>query len=184
MSDLPSRLHEVNSFWFDELSEKDWWMKSEELDLAIKNRFGDLHQLAKADELREWRITPENRLAEIIILDQFSRNIYRGLPESFASDPQALRLAKEAVARGDDQKLPKRQRQFLYLPYMHSESLDIHDQAVLLFEKLGFEGSVRFEQAHRDIIAKFGRYPHRNAILGRVSTEEEIEFLKSPGSSF
>jgi uncharacterized protein (DUF924 family) len=184
MQDLMSKLQEVNRFWFQELTPKDWWVKNEELDLLIKNRFEDLHLLAHEGKCATARLTPEARLAEIIILDQFSRNIYRGTPKSFASDPFALKLAMEAVALGDDMKLPETQRSFIYMPYMHSESLEIHNEAIKLFERLGAEGSLKFEHAHRDIIVRFGRYPHRNEILGRESTPEEIAFLSQPGSSF
>lgn len=181
---LNSKLVEVNRFWFEELTEKDWWKKDETVDFEIKSRFGTLHQKAKAGELASVRNTPEARLAEIIVLDQFSRNIYRDQPEAFACDKVALSLAQEAVANGDDQNLEKRQRQFIYMPYMHSESLAIHDQAVELFTALGFASSLKFEHAHRNIIARFGRYPHRNKILGRESTPEELAFLEQPGSSF
>ncbi len=181
---LISALLSVNTFWFEELSQKEWWVKSEELDQTIKERFGDLHSLASKNGLVDIRTTPEIRLAEIIVLDQFSRNIYRDTPDSFSSDELALSLAMEAVANGDDMKLPEEKRSFIYMPYMHSESLEIHDQAIKLFEKLGSESSLKFEHAHRDIIVRFGRYPHRNKILGRESTEEELEFLRQPGSSF
>jgi len=125
---------------------------------------------------------PEGRLAEILVLDQFSRHIHRDTPGAFAQDPMALALAQEAVALGIDQDLEKSRRHFLYMPYMHSESLVIHDRALELFEALGV--AVDFEIRHRDIIERFGRYPHRNETLGRKSTAEEIEFLKQPGSSF
>lgn len=184
MNDLNMALNSVNTFWFEELSQKDWFMKNEEVDLLIKTRFGELHKLASQNGLKSVRTSPKLRLAELIVLDQFSRNIYRGHPESFASDELALSLAKEAVSNGDDMKLSDLERKFVYMPYMHSESLEVHDEAVRLFEKLGFEDSLKFEHAHRDIIVRFGRYPHRNEILGRQSTPEEIEFLSQPGSSF
>lgn len=184
MKDLKVKLEEVNQFWFEELSQKDWWKKSDELDSKIKKRFGELHKIAKEGGLEPFRQSPEARLAEIIVLDQFSRNIYRDKPEAFASDELALSLAKEAVASGDDMKLPQQKRLFVYMPYMHSESLEVHDEAVKLFEKLGLEENLKYEHAHRDIIVRFGRYPHRNKILGRESTPEEVEFLEKPGSSF
>jgi len=184
VNDLNGKVQAVNVFWFKELTQKDWWVKSEKLDAEIKSRFGELHEMAKEGKLESVRNTPEARLAEIIILDQFSRNIYRNKPEAFACDGLALSLAQEAVANGDDMKLAQQQRHFLYMPYMHSESLEVHDQAVKLFEKLGSEDALKFEHAHREIIVRFGRYPHRNKILGRESTQEELEFLSQPGSSF
>lgn len=172
---------DILNFWFEELEPKQWWVKDLSLDEMIKERFEDVHREAMAGELYSWRETPEGRLAEIIVLDQFSRNMFRDKPESFASDPLALCLAQTAVAVGDDLKLTDQQRSFLYMPYMHSESLLIHDEAMKLFKELG---NLDFEIKHRDIIVKFGRYPHRNDILGRESTAEEIEFLTQPGSSF
>lgn len=184
MSNLNNKVKEVNQFWFEELTQKDWWTKSEELDSKIKQRFGQLHQMAKEGKLESARNSPEARLAEIIILDQFSRNIYRDTPDSFACDELALALAKEAVANGDDMKLPEVKRTFIYMPYMHSENLVDHNEAVKLFESLGSEEHLKFEHAHRDIIVRFGRYPHRNKVLGRESTQEELDFLTQPGSSF
>ena len=174
----------VLTFWFDELDPKDWWRKSEELDSLIEDKFSKLHEYTNNKELDFTSDSPEVRLAKIIVLDQFSRNIYRDKPESFASDILALNLAQDAVRSGLDMQLSPQRRLFLYMPYMHSEDLAIHDEALILFEKLGFAENLKFEHAHRDIIKRFGRYPHRNAVLGRESTPEEIEFLKEPGSSF
>lgn len=174
----------VLEFWFSEIEEKFWWIKDEAFDQQIRERFGALHSRAHCCELFEWRATPRGRLAEVIVLDQFSRNMFRGQPGSFASDTLALALAQEAVAAGADRALPPRERTFIYMPYMHSESLLVHAEAVRLFRDHGQPGNYEFEIKHRDIIAKFGRYPHRNGILGRISTPEEVEFLKMPGSSF
>jgi uncharacterized protein (DUF924 family) len=184
MNDFNNYVTAVNEFWFEELTPKDWWIKSEKLDLEIKKRFGEIHQIAKKGHFEVVRNEPNARLAEIIILDQFSRNIYRDTPDSFSCDILAMIAAKEAVACGDDMKLPIEKRKFIYMPYMHSESLEVHDQAVQLFEKLDSEDNLNFEHAHRDIIIRFGRYPHRNKILGRDSTPEELEFLTQSGSSF
>ena len=175
---------DVLDFWFKEIDEKQWWAKDLAFDRLIANRFGDLHISANACELYQWRASPEGRLAEIIVLDQFSRNMFRDTPKSFASDPLALILAQEAIAVGDDLQLNEVQRSFLYMPFMHSESLVIHDVAIKLYKKNCPESNFNFEVRHRDIIEKFGRYPHRNVILGRPSTEEEETFLKQPGSSF
>ncbi|MBY6197112.1 DUF924 family protein [Vibrio hangzhouensis] len=175
---------DVIDFWFEELTPQDWFSGDEELDRTIEQRFSQLHQQAASGELYQWRSCPQGRLAEIIVLDQFSRNLFRGAPASFASDAMALTLAQEAVASGDDIKLTPEQRTFLYMPYMHSESLKIHEEAVRLFKSNGIENNLDFEYRHKAIIERFGRYPHRNEILGRASTPEEFEFLKQPGSSF
>ena len=175
---------QVLQFWFSELTEKDWFRKDETLDQTITKRFEGLLQAAGACELYDWRRTPDGRLAEIIVLDQFSRNIYRNKAMSFSQDALALALAQEAVAIGADMALPVSRRAFLYMPYMHSESLLIHEQAMKLFQQTGLENNLNFEKRHLAILERFGRYPHRNAILGRQSTPEEVEFLAQPGSSF
>jgi len=175
---------EIIDFWFNELEPRQWWKKDLAFDSMIQRRFGSLHKQAKSGELFEWRETALGSLAEIIILDQFSRNIYRDRLESFACDPLALGLAQVAISKGFDTELSVAERNFLYLPFMHSESKLIHVEAVKLFESLGYMNSLEFELKHKTIIDRFGRYPHRNIILGRVSTPEEVEFLKQKGSSF
>lgn len=177
-------LNEVIDFWFTEIEPAQWWIKDDAFDALIKNRFVSLHQQAKAGELFQWRESALGSLAEIIILDQFSRNIYRDKPESFMCDPLCLALAQTAIAKGVDLELPQTQRSFLYLPFMHSESQLIHKEAVRLYESLGNQNNLEFEYKHKTIIDRFGRYPHRNHILGRESTAEEIEFLKQPNSGF
>ncbi|SEG28637.1 DUF924 family protein [Marinobacterium lutimaris] len=175
---------EVLEFWFSELSPQDWWKKDGALDLLIERRFLQTLERAKRGELFAWREQPEGRLAEIIVLDQFSRNIYRDTAAAFAQDTLALVLSQEAVRAGVDKHLSAIQCHFLYMPYMHSESVLIHEQAEQLFRDNGLESEYRFELRHKAIIDHFGRYPHRNAILGRESSEEELEFLKQPGSGF
>lgn len=175
---------EVIAFWFDELTPSDWWIKSPEFDQRIRDRFGALHAAASAGELWRWRSAPTGRLAEIIVLDQFSRNMFRDAPQAFAQDAMALTLAQEAVASGADEPLDTPQRCFLYMPYMHSESALVHEEALRLYDQPGLEKNLDFERRHKAIIDRFGRYPHRNAVLGRSSTAEEIEFLTQPGSSF
>lgn len=175
---------DVLDFWFNELTPKDWWRKSNELDELIRQRFAATHAAASCAELSSWREQPLGRLAEIIVLDQFSRNMYRDLPAMFASDSLALVLAQEAVWCGADETLGLDQRKFMYMPFMHSESLAIHEVALKLFDVPGLEDNLKFEHRHRDIIIRFGRYPHRNKILSRESTGEELEFLSQPGSSF
>lgn len=174
----------VIDFWFVETDPKQWWRQDNEFDRRIAERFGEVHQEAVQCELFAWRSQPLGRLAEIIVLDQFSRNIHRGAAQAFAADPLALALAQEAVAAHAAAGLEPRQRAFLYMPYMHSESRLIHQLAVGLFSEKGLESYLDFELRHKAIVDRFGRYPHRNAMLGRHSSQEESDFLKTPGSSF
>jgi uncharacterized protein (DUF924 family) len=171
-------------FWFTELSPKQHYAKDAALDESIRTRFGATLEAAARCELFSWRATPEGRLAEVLVLDQFSRNVYRDTPRAFAQDALALVLAQELVASGQDRSLPLAQRSFAYMPYMHSESALVHVQAVALFSQPGLEDNFRFELRHKEIIDRFGRYPHRNAPLGRASTPAELAFLNEPGSSF
>ena len=171
-------------FWFTELTPKQHFAKDPSLDETIRTRFGATLEAAARCELFAWRATPEGRLAEIVLLDQFSRNVYRDTARAFAQDALALALAQELVASGQDRSLPLAQRSFAYMPYMHSESALVHAQAVTLFSQPGMEDTLRFELRHQAIIARFGRYPHRNAILSRSSTTAELAFLSEPGSSF
>ncbi|MES0370963.1 MAG: DUF924 family protein [Mariprofundaceae bacterium] len=184
MSQQTLAADDIIKFWFNELKPAQWWVKDLDLDLAIKSRFGTTHRAATMGELESWRETADGRLAEIIVLDQFSRNIHRDTSLAFANDAMALVLAQEAVRIGADQEVDFEHRAFLYMPYMHSESEAIHEKAVELFSKPGGEYNYEFELKHKAIIDRFGRYPHRNNILGRESTPEEIEFLSQPGSSF
>ena len=171
-------------FWFTELTPKQHFAKDPALDVIIRVRFGATLEAAARCELFAWRATPEGRLAEIVVLDQFSRNVYRDTAQAFAQDALALALAQELVASEQDRSLPRAQRSFAYMPYMHSESALVHAQAVALFSQPGMEDTLRFELRHQAIIERFGRYPHRNAVLGRSSTTEELAFLSEPGSSF
>lgn len=175
---------DILNFWFNELTPTQWWAKDEKLDAEINHRFSAIHTKAARCELFDWRMAAKGRLAEIIILDQFSRNIFRNTPQAFINDPLALALAQEALAVDADKALSPTERSFLYLPFMHSESAEIHQIAVKLYSAPGLEGNLDFELQHQTIINRFGRYPHRNKILGRESTPEEIEFLKQPGSGF
>lgn len=175
---------DIINFWFKEISPEQWWLKDETFDQLIRQRFLTIHHAAIAGELFEWRKTAQGRLAEIIILDQFSRNIYRDRAQAFSSDGLALVLAQEMVRLELDKTLNNEQRSFVYLPYMHSESALIHQQAVTLYLALGNASNLAFEYKHQEIINRFGRYPHRNKILGRDSTELELAFLKQEGSSF
>lgn len=177
-------MERVIDFWFKEIDQSQWWVKDAAFDQLIKQRFGVLHEQAMAGELYHWRDVAHGRLAEIILLDQFSRNIFRDTAAAFASDPLSLMLSQEAVNVGADKVLTPPQRSFLYMPFMHSESLIIHECAIELFNQPHLEKTLAFEVRHQDIIKRFGRYPHRNDILGRESTPQEIEFLMGAGSSF
>ncbi len=174
----------IIEFWFNEIQPQSWWHKDPAFDQLIYDRFGMTHLAANKCELYNWRKTSLGRLAEIIVLDQFSRNMHRDSPAAFASDPLALLLAQEAVDRNIHQELQSSQQMFLLMPYMHSESGTIHELAVDLFNSPGLEGNYEFELKHKAIIDRFGRYPHRNSILGRSTTEAERLFLAEPDSSF
>ncbi len=175
---------EVIDFWFRQLSPKDWWRKDVKIDRLIADRFLSVHAAAAACELYTWRANPLGRLAEVIVLDQFSRNIFRGTTRAFQYDPLALCLAQEAIAANAHAALSAEQKAFLYMPFMHSESAEIHRKAVELFSEPGLEWNLEFEFKHKAIIDRFGRYPHRNEALGRESTKEELAFLQEPDSSF
>lgn len=177
-------IEDVLEFWFEILTPEQWWSKDNELDRRIGEQFSDLNRKAAQCELYFWRKSAEGRLAEIIVLDQFSRNLFRGEAKAFSQDGQALVLAQESVNAGIPEQLTAKQKSVLYLPYMHSESAEIHKTAVVLYGEPGLEENLEFELRHKAIIDRFGRYPHRNEILGRQSTSEELEFLKQPGTSF
>lgn len=171
-------------FWFKEITPKQWWGKDQAFDLLVSKRFSSLLQQAAAGELYGWRRSAHGRLAEVIVLDQFSRNIYRDKPAAFAQDAMALVLAQEALNANAMFELNADERNFLLMPYMHSESAVIHAQAELLFKQFTPATNYEFELKHKVIIDRFGRYPHRNSILGRTSTTEETAFLRQPGSGF
>ncbi len=172
----------ILNFWFEELKPEDWFRKSRALDNLIKERFSTVLEKAAQGELTEWRDTPEGRLAEIIVLDQFSRNIFRGKKEAFGNDALALKLAEEMVFFKQDQHLTPEQKIFAYMPYMHSEDLKHHEEAMELYSLPELRENLVFEQKHKEIIEKFGRFPHRNEMLNRKSTPAEQAFIKThPG---
>jgi uncharacterized protein (DUF924 family) len=175
---------EVIDFWFNEIDKSKWFVKDEGFDQQISTRFSYVHSQAANCELWDWRSSPLGSLAEVVLLDQFSRNMFRGQVESFQYDSLALALAQNAISSGFDAELEPEQRVFMYMPFMHSESLVVHQKAVHLFTQLGLEKNLEFELKHKAIIDQFGRYPHRNKILGRASTVQELEFLQQPGSRF
>lgn len=175
---------EVLSFWFEECTSEDWFRSTIDLDEEIGRRFRDTHLALAARVTDLWRATPENRLASIIVLDQFPRNLYRGTPLAFATDGLALQAAKAALEVGADQGMPAEWRIFFYLPFEHAESLAEQDRAVVLFQALGLDEQIDYALRHRAVIASYGRFPHRNAMLGRISTEAEKEYLAEPGAGF
>jgi uncharacterized protein (DUF924 family) len=176
---------DIIDFWFSDRVREQWWRKDTDFDREIRQRFEGTCRRAVAGDLAAWRETPLGRLAEIIVLDQFPRNMYRDRAAAFAHDELARRLTREAVAAGADRSLTPAQRAFLYLPLMHSEDPADHEEAVRLYSSHpDLADNLRFEHRHKAIIDRFGRYPHRNEILGRESTPEELEFLRQPGSSF
>lgn len=182
-----STLHsarDVLGFWFEELTPRQHFAKDAALDALIRARFGALLDAAAPAGLPRWRQDAPGRLAEIIVLDQFPRNIHRDTPLAFACDALALTLARELVALGLDQALPTPHKPFAYMPYMHSEDLDAHTEALPLLSQPGLENNLHFLRRHTEIVRRFGRYPHRNTVLGRASTPEELAFLQQPGSSF
>lgn len=175
---------DILAFWFSELTPAQWWKRNPDLDRLLAARFLPVLQQASRAELFTWRTSSHGRLAEIIVLDQFSRNVWRNTPLAFAQDAMALVLAQEAIHAGALAELDANARTFLLMPYMHSESRAIHVEAEALFREHALADNYDFELRHKAIVDRFGRYPHRNAILGRASTPEEIEFLKQPGSGF
>jgi uncharacterized protein (DUF924 family) len=183
----------VLDFWFGPLEARgkarpEWFRKDARFDAEIRRRFGGLHRAAAARELESWRASPQPMLALIVVLDQFSRNLHRGDARAFAQDGHARECARQAVDRGDDLVLLPVERQFLYLPFEHSEDAADQDRGVELMRTLdAFDetrGQVEWAEKHRVIIRRFGRFPHRNAALGRPSTPAELEFLAQPGSGF
>lgn len=170
---------DVLDFWFSEEMRPHWFSKSDQIDKDIAARFSETYEAAHAGRLDEWMEKADSALALVIVLDQFPRNIHRGGPRSFESNDLALRHARTALDRGYDRAQDPERRQFLYLPFMHSEDLADQERSVRLYEDLGNDSSLHFAREHRDIVARFGRFPHRNAILDRDSTPEEAEFLKT-----
>ena len=175
---------DIINFWFSQEVKPLWFKKSAEFDRQIKQRFYDTYQLAKTGALDDWRDVPQNALASIVVLDQFPRNMFRGTSQAFATDTKAVELTKYAIARNYQQYLTNEQQAFLYMPLMHSEDIADQDLCVELFTKLGRVDNLEFALKHQVIIERFGRFPHRNEILGRESTPAEKEFLTKPGSSF
>ncbi len=203
MTDMDDEVEGVLGFWFGELDQDGragaenkarWWRKDPAFDQLIRDRFGALHEAVIAGQRDRWLASPRGRLAFIIVLDQFSRNMFRGSGRTHEGDVLAVEAAREGVALGIDRQLAHDERGVFYMPFMHSESLADQDHCVELFstwrEQLSgpareaVVGLLGYADKHRDIVRRFGRFPHRNALLGRESTPEEVDFLSRPGSSF
>ncbi len=168
MIDWPA---DILTFWFEELSPKDWWSKSDDIDNSIKQRFLELWEEQKPKIVSDFVTSPETALAAVILFDQFPRNMFRDTADAFSTDHLALQIAKLAVDQGLDERLTEEKRPFLYMPFMHSENLDDQNRSVALFTRLG--SNQKFANNHRDAIAKFGRFPHRNSVLGRTTRPDE-----------
>lgn len=177
-------VRDVLLYWFDELGPTGWFKRSEETDAAIRERFAGVIDEIAAAPIEHLKGDAETALAALIVLDQFPRNVFRNTPRAFAYDGKALSLARASVGEGLDRAVPKARRLFVYLPFEHSEDLADQDIAVQLISSLGDAGYTGYAEAHRDVVARFGRFPHRNAILGRASTAEEEAYLSEPGSGF
>jgi uncharacterized protein (DUF924 family) len=202
MSELATP-QDVLAYWFGDAPDDPatagkkmplWWGHADATDAELRERFGAVHEQASTGGLDGWAATPEGRVALVVVLDQLSRNLHRGTARAFAQDPAARSLALAAVEQGEDRTRPFFHRVFLYMPFEHSERLADQERACRLFERLHDEASeplrgaakayLQYARQHHDIVARFGRFPHRNAILGRPSSAEELTFLEQPGSSF
>ena len=174
----------IIKFWFEALKPKDWFRRDEMIDNKITARFGHTYEQLKAGVPGNWLASARGFLAAILVLDQFPRNMFRDSPSAFVTDTSALALAERAIAAGHDMKLPPEQRAFIYMPFQHSEDAAEQARSIELFTKLGNPLNLDFALRHQAIIERFGRFPHRNEVRGRRSTEEELAFLQEPGSSF
>ncbi len=200
---MSERIEDVLDFWFGDLNElgcaspdhrRFWWTKSDAFDQAVGSQFLSDYEAIVAGDRDAWRSTPRGALATIVVLDQFSRNMFRGTPNMFIADELAREVCEEGIDAGFDAELAFDERVFFYLPLEHSEQIELHRRCLKLFQELlssseeslkaDAENYLEYAEQHKAIIDRFGRYPHRNQTLGRASTPEEIEFLKEPGSSF
>ena len=177
-------VREVLSFWFDEVDPKSWFVRDDDVDSAIKARFSACHRCVAQSDVSDLLVNADTALASIIVLDQFSRNLFRGSARAFSYDELALRISREAISLGFDQRIEVSRRIFVFLPFEHSENLADQDESVRLIASLGDETFNQYAKAHRDVIVEFGRFPHRNDSLGRVSNAAEVAYLAKPGSGF
>ena len=180
---MPVSAEDIVKFWFEEIDKSIWFNSTPEFDTYLRDRFQDMVQAALNDQLSSWKETPEGCLALVILLDQFPLNIYRGEAESFAGESKSREVAQIAIDRKFDQSLNDEKKAFLYLPFMHSENINDQNLSVSLFEEAGLKNNLRYAKHHRDIIERYGRFPHRNIILDRESSEEETAYLNS-GNAF
>ncbi|ARP98471.1 DUF924 family protein [Pseudorhodoplanes sinuspersici] len=171
---------DIISFWQNAGYDK-WFNKDDTFDATVREQFLSTYEAAAAGRLNDWDVAPEGALALIIVLDQFPRNMFRGSPKSWATDPIARDITKRALAKGFDKMVPEALQTFFYLPLMHSEEIEDQQQCVELYKALGDENSLKYAEIHEDIIRRFGRFPHRNPVLGRDTTPEEKAFLKAGG---
>lgn len=191
---MPPAARDVLDFWFDAARQTHWFEKSDAFDAQVRGRFGALHQQAVDGELDSWTLEPEGWLALLIVLDQFSRNLYRDNAYAYTADAKVRNIVLPGLARGDDRRLSALQRVFAYLPLEHAEDLALQHRAVELFAQLCesappderpmYLNFLGYARRHRDVIARFGRFPHRNQVMGRVSTESELAYLSQPSAGF
>ncbi len=179
--DLPEEAREVLDYWYTTLTPEQWWKRDEAVDADVTERFAAAYVQLATNVPEQWLASPLGRLAAVIVLDQFPRNMFRDDPRAYATDKMALEIARETINSGDDQRLAPAQRSFLYMPFQHSEDGATQARSVELFQSLGDTDQLDFAQKHKQIIDRFGRFPHRNAVLGRENTVEEGAFLKEPG---
>ena len=177
-------IQDVLTFWFAEETKERWYHATAEFDDLCRQQFACLVEQAARGELAAWQATGDGALALCLLLDQMPRNIFRGSTRAFATDPMALEVASRAIDQGFDQQLPPEQRQFLYLPFMHSERMVDQERSLALHRQLGDESGLAYAEDHADIVRRFGRFPHRNAILGRQGTEEELAFLAAGADDY
>ena len=175
----------ILAFWFDEIDRAYWFRKDTDFDQLVKDRFGSRVEHALSGDYDNWGDSAPLRLSLIILLDQMTRNIFRGSPRAFSGDARALSLTLKAVAEGQlATEADIEKRQFLLMPLMHSEDIEVQDRSISIYERYADRDTLEYAKQHRDVIARFGRFPHRNAVLGRESTPEEAEFIQTPGSAF
>ena len=179
--DPPDEARHVLEYWYDTLKPEQWWCRDDVVDEEVTARFAVLYARLANEVPRKWLSSPLGRLAAVITLDQFPRNMFRDDPRAYATDKMALQIARDTIAAGEDQQLTREQRSFLYMPFQHSEDRSFQAQSVALFKTLGDANQIDFAEKHKEIVDRFGRFPHRNDVLDRKSTPEEKEFLKQPG---
>ncbi len=184
MDEVAREVAEVLAFWLEEVRPEQWFKKDPDLDESVRARFAALHERLAAGVPPRWLETPEGCLADVIVLDQFPRNMFRDAAKAYATDAAALATAEHAIARGFDRKLTEAGARFLYTPFEHSEDAAMQARSVALFATVSDAETMKYIERHKEIIGCFGRFPHRNAVLGRPSTAEELAFLEEPDSSF